>query len=320
MRVGLADTSCRVEVTTRAHNERRVVSIRWDVAASTSSRSSPSSPSIAGEIPQNIYRLRAPLRAKTLEVRRLTPEGAASDVRHIVLDIRGSAMRVLEGQSVGVVPPGVDEQGKPHKLRLYSVASSRRGDDGARGTLSLCVKRVVYRDEAGGTEHHGVASHHLCDLRVGDEVSLTGPVGKSFVLPDDERAPLIMVATGTGIAPFRGFLRYVHQERAPRWSAETLLFYGCQRASELSYYDELAALPGRVITACSREQQNEAGARMYVQHRIAEHASEVQALIDRGARVYVCGLKGMEQGVADALGAVTMAALRASRRFLVETY
>ena len=279
------------------------------------------------EIPQNVYRPKAPLRARTLRVSRLTPEGSPNDVRHVVLDLAAlrapgaPPLRYLEGQSVGVVPPGVDESGKPHKVRLYSVASSRRGDDGSGRTVSLCVKRVVLTPGGDGAPaKQGVASSHLCDLAVGDEVMVTGPVGKSFLLPDDPSTPMIFVATGTGIAPYRAFLRRMFLEANTPWRGDTWLFFGAQYACDLPYADELRQYSCRFVTACSREEKNASGGRMYVQHRMETHRDALRAIVDRGAHVYVCGIVGMERGVEEALGADALAQLKATKRWHVETY
>src|SRR5205085_12233337 len=127
----------------------------------------------------------------------------------------------VEGQSIGVLPPGQDANGKPHKLRLYSIASPAIGDDGNGKTLSICVKRAITVDPETGKEYQGVCSTFLCDLKVGDTSKLTGPVGKAFTMPDKPNANLIMVATGTGIAPFRAFLskRYnqLKHEQGQSW-------------------------------------------------------------------------------------------------------
>ncbi|HEY9724166.1 MAG TPA: FAD-binding oxidoreductase, partial [Oscillatoriaceae cyanobacterium] len=139
-------------------------------------------PHIAAEaIPLNLAKPSAPLMVTCLENVDLTPD-SPHDNRHIVLDLGDSGFRYLEGQSVGVVPPGLDKNGKPHRLRLYSIASSRYGDDGEGKTISLLVKRTVYTDADSGEEVQGVASSYLCDLKPGDRVPLIGPVGKHFLL------------------------------------------------------------------------------------------------------------------------------------------
>ena len=144
-----------------------------------------------------------------------------------------------EGQSIGIVAPGVDANGKPHKLRLYSIASSAPGDYGDGKTVSLCVKRVVYNDE-DGNEVRGVCSNHLCDLKAGDEVKITGPCGTAMLLPDDPNANIIMLATGTGIAPMRSFLwRYFMEKHDDfEFNGSAWLFLGVQSTPGLLYDDE----------------------------------------------------------------------------------
>ncbi|EOY15044.1 Ferredoxin-NADP(+)-oxidoreductase 1, putative isoform 3 [Theobroma cacao] len=78
-----------------------------------------------------------------------------------------------EGQSIGVTPEGIDKNGKPHKLRLYSIASSALGDFGTSQTVSLCVKRLVYTNEQGEIVK-GVCSNFLCDLKPGADGTITG--------------------------------------------------------------------------------------------------------------------------------------------------
>ena len=111
----------------------------------------------------------------------------------------------MEGQSIGIIPDGEDANGKPHKLRLYSIASTRHGDDCQGSTVSLCVRQLQY--EKDGTTINGVCSTFLCDIEPGAKVKITGPVGKEMLLPPDEEANVIMLATGTGIAPMRAYLR-----------------------------------------------------------------------------------------------------------------
>jgi ferredoxin--NADP+ reductase len=284
-------------------------------------------------IPFNLYRVSAPGTARVVSNVRLTPE-THDDVRHIVLDLAGLDYRYLEGQSLGVLTPGIDEKGHANKLRLYSIASSRGGDDGRGTTASLCVKRVAYRDPATGEERRGVASNYLCDTRPGDEVAVTGPVGKTFLLPDEPDANLILVATGTGIAPFRAFLRRIYGE-LPAWTGAVRLYFGVRTAAECLYRDELESYrdrPGyRISYAFSREQSAPDGRRLYVHHRMAEDLDELWNLLDReNTSLYICGLKGMEADIdalfrrrADADG-VPWASFRRllveSGRLLIETY
>jgi len=129
------------------------------------------------------------------------------EVNHITFDLKDSDpfLNYVEGQSIGIMPAGEDANGKPHKLRLYSIASTRHGDDFNGNTVSLCVRQLQY--DKDGETINGVCSTYLCDIKPGDKVKITGPVGKEMLLPDEEDANIVMLATGTGIAPMRAYLR-----------------------------------------------------------------------------------------------------------------
>jgi ferredoxin--NADP+ reductase len=282
-------------------------------------------------VPLNLYRVSSPGVARVLSNTRLTPADR-EDVRHIVFDLSGLEYRYVEGQSMGVLPPGVDLHGLRHKLRLYSIATSRSGDDGCGTSTSLCVKRLIFHDPVTDVEHRGIASNYLCDLRPGDEVLVTGPAGNMFLLPEDPDANLILVATGTGIAPFRAFLRRIYGE-LPAWSGQVRLFFGVRAEADCLYLEEFESYLGRPgyrhSFAFSREQKTPDGHRLYVQHRMAECLDELMELFNRGnTYLYICGLKGMETGIeplfnADVNGDASMTLYRAMRnsgRILVETY
>lgn len=282
------------------------------------------------DIPLNLIRPSTPFVAKVLENIDLTPH-SNEDNRHIVIDLAGSGLRYLEGQSIGVIVPGQDANGKPHRLRLYSIASSRDGDDGEAATISLCVKRTIYTNEAG-EEVRGLCSNHLNDMKPGDPVQICGPIGKHFLLPADPMEPILMFATGTGIAPFRAFLK--HRAKQPKRGPAILLF-GVRTAADLLYAVELKQLmdgpDDRLALAISREQTNAKGGRMYVGDRLADVADVVAPLLAAGnLHVYQCGLKGMETGIEASctemlapLG-VDFAALKPelvkAKRWLVDTY
>ncbi|MCE2930530.1 MAG: FAD-binding oxidoreductase [Vampirovibrionales bacterium] len=257
------------------------------------------------DIPSNIYKVKDPLTAKVLKNDVITKEGSPNEVRHIQIDIAGSAYRYLDGQSLGVLPEGTDADGKAHKLRLYSIASPHRGDDGEGKTVSICVKRVLFTAE-DGTLVKGVCSNYLGDLKVGDELQVTGPVGKSFLLPSTPNANLIMVATGTGIAPFRAFLQTRYGERVQE-TGQTHLFFGAQYSSDYLYEEELKDFQAQnesfhLHTAFSREQQNAEGQRLYVQHLLFETRQTIFNLLqDPNTYFFICGLRGMEDGILKSL-------------------
>ncbi len=155
----------------------------------------PVAPHSASKPTVNLYNRNKPATATVTGNFRLTHAEAESDVRHLILDFGDLPFPVLEGQSIGIVPPGTDAEGKPHLVRLYSVASSRDGEKPNAGNLALTVKR----------EPDGLCSNYLCDLSRGAKVEVTGPFGATFLYPNDPAANIIMICTGTGSAPFRAF-------------------------------------------------------------------------------------------------------------------
>jgi benzoyl-CoA 2,3-dioxygenase component A len=276
----------------------------------------------------NVYSREHPAIAKVTGNFRITDSGSESDVRHIILDFDSQKFPVLEGQSIGIIPPGADEKGRPHLVRLYSVASPRDGERPNTNNLSLTVKRVIY--EENGQMVGGVGSNYLCDLRKGEDVQVTGPFGASFLMPNHPSANIMMICTGTGSAPFRAMTerrrRYMYD--AP---GRLTLFFGARAPSELPYFGPLQKLNDEFIDkqlVFSRWQKKE---KEYVQHRMLARSTEVGALIrDDETHVYICGLKDMEKGVEEAFATIctsagmdwceVKAAMRRSGRYHVETY
>ena len=293
------------------------------------------------DVPINLYKPKTPFIGTVTDNYSLLAEGAIGRVNHITFDLSGGNLHYVEGQSIGIIPDGVDAAGKPHKLRLYSIASTRHGDDINDNTVSLCVRQLQY--EKDGELISGVCSTFLCDIEKGAKLKITGPVGKEMLLPADEEANIIMLATGTGIAPMRAYLRRMFdpQERAKnpdyQFRGKAWLFMGVPTTPNLLYEEDfqsyLSAYPEnfRYTKAISREQQNASGGRMYIQNRVLEHADEIFSLIeDPKTHVYMCGLKGMEPGIDEAMTAAASAknlnwselrpALKKQDRWHVETY
>jgi ferredoxin--NADP+ reductase len=266
------------------------------------------------DVPVNTYRPNAPFIGKCVSNHELVGEGGIGTVRHIKFDLSEGDLKYVEGQSIGIIPEGTDDKGKPHKLRLYSIASTRHGDDVDDTTVSLCVRQLEYKHPTTGETVYGVCSTYLCHLEPGADVKITGPVGKEMLLPEDPEANVIMLATGTGIAPFRAYLwrMFKDNERAVntdyKFKGFAWLIFGIPTTPNILYKEELEALQAqypdnfRLTYAISREQQNPEGGRMYIQHRVAEHADELWKMIqNEKTHTYICGLKGMEGGIDEAL-------------------
>ena len=99
----------------------------------------------AQAVPVNLYKPKSPFLGTVTENYSLLKEGAIGRVQHITFDLSGGDphLEYVEGQSIGIVPAGEDAKGKPHKLRLYSIASTRHGDNLEDNTVSLCVRHLV---------------------------------------------------------------------------------------------------------------------------------------------------------------------------------
>ena len=142
---------------------------------------------------------------------------------------------------------------------------------------------------------------------------------KEMLLPEDEEANVIMLATGTGIAPMRTYLRRMFEDKereANGWKfrGKAWLFMGAPKTANLLYDDDFQRYESeysdnfRYTKAISREQQNAKGGRMYIQDRVLEHAEEIFAMIeDPKTHVYMCGLRGMEPGIDEAMTAAAAA-------------
>ena len=203
-------------------------------------------------------------------------------------------------------------------MRLYSIASSRYGVDMTGTTTSLCVRRATYwcpELKADDPAKKGICSNFLCDSKPGDDLKLTGPSGKVMLIPEQNpNADLIMVATGTGIAPYRSFIRRLFVEKTPFgevYKGLAWLFLGVANSDALLYDDEWQAVlkshPDnfRLDYALSREQTNVDGGKMYIQDKVKEYADEVFERMDNGAHMYFCGLKGMMPGITGMLEEVS---------------
>ena len=313
-------------------------------APKAEAEAAPSKPAAVShaDVPVNLYRPKDPFIGTVTENYSLLADGAIGRVNHITFDLKGGEpqLRYLEGQSIGIIPDGEDANGKPNKLRLYSIASTRHGDNLEGDTVSLCVRQLQYEKE--GETINGVCSTFLCDIAPGAKVKITGPVGKEMLLPDDEDANVIMLATGTGIAPMRTYLRRMFEPKEKslngwNFKGKAWLFMGSPTTANLLYdndfnhYQQEYPDNFRYTKAISREQQNASGGRMYIQDRVSENADEIFAMIeDPKTHVYMCGLRGMEPGIDEAMATAAAAkginwhelrpVLKKAERWHVETY
>jgi benzoyl-CoA 2,3-dioxygenase component A len=248
----------------------------------------------------NLYTHREPVTAIVAGNHRVTELGTDSDTHHIVLDFGVAPFPVLEGQSLGILPPGTDPHGRAHHARQYSIASPRDGERPGYNNVSLTVKRVLVDHQ--GDPVRGVASNYLCDLKKGDAVQVIGPFGASFLMPNHAGAHLLMICTGTGSAPMRAMTERRRRRRGKAADGRLMLFFGARTQQELPYFGPLMNLPKDFIDIELAFSRTPGRPRRYVQDAMRERAADVVALLrDPQTFVYVCGLKGMEAGVLEAM-------------------
>jgi len=253
-------------------------------------------PASAAQPRINLFDRKNPAKATVTGNFCLTGADASCDIRHIILDLGATAFPILEGQSIGIIPHGTTPNGRPHAMRLYSVASPRDGERPNTNNLALTVKRVV-EPRPDGSVHHGVASNYLCDLKKGDVVRVAGPFGATFLMPDDPSADIVMVCTGTGSAPFRGFTER-RRRSVPSAKGRLYLFFGARSPSELPYFGPLQKVPKNLLDQELVFSRLADRPKEYVQDRMRTREPDLAELLRRDTtHVYVCGLRGMEEGV-----------------------
>jgi benzoyl-CoA 2,3-epoxidase subunit A len=268
----------------------------------------------------NLYRRNKPAIATVQGNFRITAAGSESDVHHIVLGFGEIIFPVLEGQSIGIVPPGIRHDGRPHDIRLYSIASARDGEKRNANNVALTIKRV----------EGGVGSNYMCDLKVGGKVEVTGPFGATFLMPNDTSANIIMICTGTGSAPFRAFTER-RRRAAPGAPGKLVMFFGARTPQELPYFGPLQKVPNSLLEKHLVFSRIPGAEKEYVQDRIRTEGKTVASMLaDAATHIFICGLKGMEAGVEEALADVARKhgqdwsaikpLMRSSGRYHVETY
>ncbi len=282
----------------------------------------------------NLYGGRAAEKSVTATVVgnvRVTEVGREYDTHHLILVFGAMPFPVLEGQSIGIIPPGLDAKGKPHVARQYSIASPRNGERPGYNNLSLTIKRVL--EDFQGNPVRGVASNYMCDLKVGDKVQVIGPFGATFLMPNHPRSNIVMICTGTGSAPMRAMTEWRRRLRKSGKfeGGKLLLFFGARTKEELPYFGPLQSLPKDFIDINFAFSRTPNQPKKYVQDAMRERAADLASLLqDANTFIYVCGLKSMEEGVVLALREVAHGAgldwdeigarLKKEGRLHLETY
>ena len=218
------------------------------------------------------------------------------EVRRIRLRIDDPAFRYSVGQSIGVVVPGPHPMGNRFHMRRYSIAGGQLDRENDEVELELLVRRCFYIDEISGESYPGIASNYLCDAEAGRHITITGPYRSPFRIPADVHSNLLMIGTGTGVAPFRSFVQEIYREKGG-WKGQVRLYYGARNGMDLlygndvdgdltNYYDEASFKAfGAVI---SRPLATDSDT---LKAALEDHAAEVwEQMQDPATYVYLGGL------------------------------
>jgi len=256
----------------------------------------------------NLYKPSDPINVPIIENRIATAASGSGFTRHVTFDVSGTKLEncVIPGQSLGVIPEGVDENGKPHKVRLYSIASPTGGEDGEGKIYATTVKRVIDEHWYDRGMFLGVCSNFTCDRETGEIIRMTGPSGKRFLLPRNPEAyNYVFLATGTGVAPFRGMILDLMRSGIKN---DVALVFGCPFRTDVIYPELFEDLDAKhdnfhFIKAISREKPRPDGTKQYVQYALLDEQKWMLPILKKeNTLIYVCGLKGMETGIISILG------------------
>ena len=201
-----------------------------------------------------------------------------TETKHLVFEVEElQQFDFTAGQFISMVAP---KNGKP-MTRAYSLASAPRGNQ-----FDLCLNRVS----------DGFFSNLLCDMRDGDTVGFHGPHG-NFVLRNPLRDSLL-IATGTGIAPIRGFVQWLFAERGRSEGSEIHLVYGTRYPSDIYYEDYFRSVAAdfpnfKYVVTLSRAGDEWQGGRGYVQQHIREIIAARPDAKPNLMDAYICGLNDM---------------------------
>ncbi len=229
-----------------------------------------------------------PVIAETFSTRLVESRPMTSRVQHLVFErVDGQPFAFESGQWVSVVLPIDDAKGRPLR-RSYSIASPPNGSP----RFELVVTHV----------ENGPGSTFLTQASVGTELDMKGPQG-TFTRPASEVGPALLVATGTGIAPFRGML---HDAIARGQSAPLWVLFGVRGPNDLLFGEELHALARktqnlRLEVTYSRPPVGWLGRVGYVQEHVRGLWSELNAAGGGEPHAYICGVKKMLTSVRSVL-------------------
>ncbi|WP_068263014.1 hypothetical protein [Rubripirellula obstinata] len=183
------------------------------------------------------YDVATTYQATVLSSERISPPDSEHEVREITIEVQDPDFQAKVGQNLGVLAPGSEAFGHDHHFRLYGVADVPQTNSEGLQRFGICVRRCTYLDPYSGEEFPGIASNYLCDLGTNDTLTITGPYGQPFKFPANYNATLILISAGTGIAPFRAFVKSIYADQ-PGFAGRIMLFHGGQAGLDMLYRND----------------------------------------------------------------------------------
>lgn len=192
----------------------------------------------------------------------------------------------------------------PLRPRQYSISSSPLANS---SSLTLTWSLISHAAPPSLPNEHptrGLASHYLTGLKAGDTLKCMVRRGNPRFKPVDHAAapaPMVMICAGSGLAPFRAFIEHraelLRQQPDQNPPAPAILYAGHRSAAHAPYASELEAWQAAGVVDVRYAYSQGEGPRQHVQDRIWEDREEFWRLWEEGARVYVCGGRGVNHGV-----------------------
>lgn len=170
--------------------------------------------------------------------------------------------------------------------RLYSIASSQKANS---EEVHLTISKVSY--ETNGRQRLGVCSGSISErIQPGDTLPIYVHKNPNFRLPENEDTPIIMIGAGTGVAPYRAFLE--EREELGIEGKAWLIFGDQHFVTDFLYQTDwqrwlASGTLSQMHVAFSRDTEK----KVYVQHKLQEHAVSFYEWLQQGAVIYVCGDK-----------------------------